>query len=84
MRFESHSPLIITPLQRGDETPGLKVNRFSGFARPGSFSHSVKTAEAVQVARAGHPTPLKRGVNGSGELTAPSYSRFTFHVSRSL
>ena len=84
MRFKSYAPLINTPLQRGGRALGNSLNRFSGFACLASLPNTLKTAEAVQMSCPGYSTPLKQGVNESGALTAPSYSRFTFHVSRFL
>ena len=48
MNFRPQVPFINTPLQRGDQALGRKVNRFSGFPRRGSLSHTVETAEAVR------------------------------------
>ena len=84
MRFKSYAPLINTPLQRGGRALSNPLNRFSGFPCLATQPNTLKTAEAVQMSSAGHSTPLKRGVNESGTVTAPSCSRFTHHVSRFL
>ena len=84
MRFKSYAPLINTPLQRGGRALSNPLNRFSGFPCLASLPNTLKTAEAVRLVRSGYSTPLKRGVNESPAPTVPSYSRFTFHASRSL
>jgi hypothetical protein len=84
MNFRLQVPFINTPLQRGDQALGRKVNRFSGFPRRGSLSHTVETAEAVPYPRPHAHTPLKRGVNESGTSTTSSHSASIHHVSSIL
>ena len=51
------TPLINTPLQRGDRRTHNDGNRFNG------FSGGLETAEAVDDTHSPANTPLKRGAN---------------------
>ena len=61
-----HSPLINTPLQRGDGTGEGNPNRVSGFHAITEVRPGQETAEAVHLATGPAATPLKRGVNERG------------------
>jgi hypothetical protein len=77
MGTESPTGVINTRLQRGGLSSRTTVNRVSG------FQHPIKTAEAVRGYWTPRPTPLKRGVNESGDqarFAAERLRRTRFNV----